>query len=186
VSTILSADSNGKSDPYCKIFEGGKGKWHEIHTTRIINANLSPKWRETIVIEILNFSASFIKIVVWDKDKIGSDFLGKLKINVNDIDTEYTAKWYPLKVHKKDKLIAQGELRLKLQSRLPLKPADKIVDTQNRLQDLLSDARKDLDYQTTYLTTFKNDHKRQEEIQLLIKECMENIAILEAELKKCT
>jgi len=152
---LRAADSNGKSDPYCKVFEGGKGKWREIHTTRIIYANLTPKWRETFVIEILNFSASFIKIVVWDKDKFGSDFLGKLKINVNDIDTDYTAKWYPLKNHKKDKATAQGEIRLKLQSRLPLKQSDKITDQQTRIQDLINEARKDLEYQTTYLSTFK-------------------------------
>jgi len=63
----------GKPDCYCEVKSGGQ----LIHTTRIINDTMVPRWAEEFNVDDLNDNEN-LEFKVYDKDVVGSDYLGKV------------------------------------------------------------------------------------------------------------
>ena len=88
------------SDPYVKIFLGGKCYGHN---TEVIEKNLNPKWDAKFKIllmddkqlkHVLNHDFP-IRLVVWDKDLAIDDCMGVVDIPVENIAMD-EPKWFPL------------------------------------------------------------------------------------------
>jgi len=63
----------GKPDCYCEVKSGGQ----LIHTTRIINDSMVPRWAEEFNVDDLNDNEN-LEFKVYDKDVMGADYLGKV------------------------------------------------------------------------------------------------------------
>lgn len=102
---LPSADSNGKSDPYCKFELNGR----EVFKTKVQKKTLHPAWNEFFEVPIPSRTAADfnVKVLDWDfADK--PDFLGGASINLESLD--------PFKAQEV-KLILDGKsgvLRLRL------------------------------------------------------------------------
>ena len=102
---LPSADSNGKSDPYCKFELNGQ----EVFKTKVQKKTLHPAWNEFFEVPIPSRTAAkfSVKVMDWDfADK--PDFLGGADINLDQLD--------PFKAQEV-KLILDGKsgvLRLRL------------------------------------------------------------------------
>ncbi|XP_055016374.1 extended synaptotagmin-1 [Boleophthalmus pectinirostris] len=83
----------GKSDPYVKINIGG-----ETFTSQVIKANLNPTWNEMYEVILTQLHGQDLQLEVFDKDMdVKDDFMGRLKINLQDIiKSQYTDQWYTL------------------------------------------------------------------------------------------
>eukprot|EP01156_Anaeramoeba_ignava_P002757 Anaeramoba_ignava/a219449_53.p1 GENE.a219449_53~~a219449_53.p1 ORF type:complete len:533 (+),score=174.37 a219449_53:6-1604(+) len=112
---LLSADSNGKSDPYCKVFYGKKKQ-----KTKTIKKTLDPVWNEKLKFEKMKLDSD-LEFEVYDWDRFGGDDpLGKTKISVRElvesntnqptIEYEQWQELVPIKSGQK----AQGEIHIKL------------------------------------------------------------------------
>eukprot|EP01121_Diplochlamys_sp_Union-15-3_P013157 TRINITY_DN4049_c0_g1_i1.p1 TRINITY_DN4049_c0_g1~~TRINITY_DN4049_c0_g1_i1.p1 ORF type:complete len:189 (-),score=32.43 TRINITY_DN4049_c0_g1_i1:3-569(-) len=66
-SNLPAKDLNGLSDPYC-VFECGNQK----AKSKVINNTVSPKWNETIMLNIPDVDKG-VNVTVWDHDAIMSD-----------------------------------------------------------------------------------------------------------------
>lgn len=121
---LKAADSNGKSDPYCKIWINGY-----YSKTEIIKKTLNPVWEHTISVPVDPAVHEVrLQIEVWDWDRIGGhDFLyvtppvelfltllrGYIDIPNLDITTACN-KWIPvIPRSKKDKNIT-GEVLIEI------------------------------------------------------------------------
>jgi C2 domain len=91
---LLAKDSNGFSDPFVMLQLG-----NQRFKTKVIDMNLNPTWDEKFSFEVRDVGDA-LRLVVYDKDLIGKDFLGKVKFPISDLlDTEslsYDAQWYKL------------------------------------------------------------------------------------------
>lgn len=102
---LPSADSNGKSDPYCKFELNGQ----EVFKTKVQKKTLHPAWNEFFEVPIPSRTAAKfnVKVMDWDfADK--PDYLGGADINLEQLD--------PFKAQEV-KLILDGKsgvLRLRL------------------------------------------------------------------------
>jgi len=103
------ADSNGKSDPYCKVLcNGTKSK------TKTIKETLNPSWDHVIPIKYSDNKVN-LQIKIWDWDLIGfDDFLGEANANLDVGAGVYWLTLQPRK-HKKDKGI-QGEVCVEIRN----------------------------------------------------------------------
>ncbi|MCQ2817031.1 MAG: TerD family protein [archaeon] len=135
---LLSADWNGKSDPYALIPKGQRGilnfpskKGFKTHHK---NNTLNPIWNQSFDIRLNPNECSLIRIEVYDYDVIGSDdFLGSNNYSfefLGGIDkTKYFCKeeTLPLSIMKKDKktkkesLEMHGSIKIKIEY-LPPQP----------------------------------------------------------------
>jgi Ca2+-dependent lipid-binding protein len=80
------ADSNGKSDPYCRFFIGDDDKRH-IFKTEIIKKNLNPVWNEAFEAEVKTRIDSKFRVEVWDYDRgVGDDRLGEAFIDLEVLE----------------------------------------------------------------------------------------------------
>ncbi|KAI2792008.1 hypothetical protein POX_b02040 [Penicillium oxalicum] len=80
------ADSNGKSDPYCRFFIGGDDKRH-IYKTEVIKKNLNPVWNESFEAEVKTRIDSKFRVEVWDYDRgVGDDRLGESFIDLEQLE----------------------------------------------------------------------------------------------------
>lgn len=80
------ADSNGKSDPYCRFFIGDDDKRH-IFKTEVIRKNLNPVWNEAFDAEIKTRIDSKFRVEVWDYDRgVGDDRLGEALIDLEPLE----------------------------------------------------------------------------------------------------
>jgi len=128
---VRPADPNGKSDPYVVVWLNK----NKAHTTRVHDVTLDPKWFEKLYIGINKDGSGQaitkelldempVDIVVWDKDKIGSDdFLGIVKLSGADLLNGFD-KWFELqadndnKAHKiKEKVTGKIHVRAKYVSK---------------------------------------------------------------------
>ena len=85
---LIAGDNDGNSDPYVKISYYGR----EI-TSRVISKSLNPVWYETYFIDKIPFFMEKkemppILINVFDKDLIGSDFIGGTVLNFEEGEKE--------------------------------------------------------------------------------------------------
>lgn len=79
---LLSADWNGRSDPYV-ILMTSSGQWAK---TKVSLRNLNPVWNETLHLNIDDPTLP-IKIQVMDKDKLKKDdHLGDAEISLGEIE----------------------------------------------------------------------------------------------------
>ena len=80
---LPAADSNGKSDPYCKFELNGQ----EVFKTKTQKKTLNPAWNETFEVPITSRTAAVFKATVWDWDFADKpDYLGGATINLNQLE----------------------------------------------------------------------------------------------------
>jgi Ca2+-dependent lipid-binding protein len=102
---LPSADSNGKSDPYCKFELNGQ----DVFKTKIIKKNLNPVWNEFFEVPVPSRTAAQFKVNVMDYDFADKpDFLGAASINLEQLDP-FKAQEVKLMLDGKS-----GTLRLRL------------------------------------------------------------------------
>ena len=128
---LVAKDGSGllgkkkSSDPYVKIFFGGK----KIGKTRTIDKTLNPEWNETYSIKlgykkiqnVLNGSSErrMIDFVILDEDKMNNDDpMGTVSIPLTVMDTppDIQATWYAVGKGSEEYYCkkASGELLLKI------------------------------------------------------------------------
>uniref|UniRef100_A0A8C1ZZ11 Extended synaptotagmin-like protein 1b n=1 Tax=Cyprinus carpio TaxID=7962 RepID=A0A8C1ZZ11_CYPCA len=82
----------GKSDPYVKIHIGDK-----IFKSHVIKENLNPTWNEMYELVLTSRSPSDVLVEVFDKDMDKDDFLGRVKISLQEIiQSQLTDEWFSL------------------------------------------------------------------------------------------
>ncbi|XP_050969517.1 extended synaptotagmin-1 isoform X2 [Labeo rohita] len=82
----------GKSDPYVKIQIGG-----ETFKSHVIKENLNPTWNEMYELVLTSKSTADVLVEVFDKDVDKDDFLGRVKISLQEIiQSHLTDKWFSL------------------------------------------------------------------------------------------
>ncbi|TDZ13160.1 Uncharacterized protein C8035_v000359 [Colletotrichum spinosum] len=80
---LPSADSNGKSDPYCKFELNGE----DVYKTKVQKKTLHPAWNEFFEVPVPSRTAAKFKVTVWDYDFADKpDFLGAADINLEQLD----------------------------------------------------------------------------------------------------
>lgn len=90
---LMGGMVKGKSDPYVKINIGG-----ETFTSQVIKTNLNPTWNEMYEVILTKLPGQELQLEVFDKDMdVKDDFMGRLKINLQDIiKSQFTDQWYTL------------------------------------------------------------------------------------------
>lgn len=95
-NNLPAGDSNGKSDPYVKLFLNTDKE--EFFKSKKVKKTLDPTWNETTSVSVINKYDSVVKVVVYDWD-IGpeqDDWLcdGYMKLSEmnKEGETEYTVK----------------------------------------------------------------------------------------------
>lgn len=87
---LLSADRNGKSDPFAYVYVDGC----KIHKTQVIKKTLDPVWNETTNLSIISLTSNKIIIKVLDWDRAGdNDYLGQVIFNNSEIIPNKLQKW---------------------------------------------------------------------------------------------
>ncbi|XP_067316530.1 extended synaptotagmin-1 isoform X2 [Pseudorasbora parva] len=82
----------GKSDPYVKIQIGDT-----TFKSHVIKENLNPTWNEMYELVLTSSPTSDVIVEVFDKDMDKDDFLGRLKISLQEIiQSQLTDKWFSL------------------------------------------------------------------------------------------
>ncbi|KAF3769104.1 tricalbin [Cryphonectria parasitica EP155] len=102
---LPSADSNGKSDPYCKFELNGQ----DVFKTKVQKKTLHPAWNEFFEVPVPSRTAAkfSVKVMDWDfADK--PDFLGGADINLEQLE--------PFKAQEVNLILdgKSGNLRLRL------------------------------------------------------------------------
>ncbi|ORX61568.1 C2-domain-containing protein [Hesseltinella vesiculosa] len=122
---LAAADKTGFSDPYAVIRINDKK-----HTTKVIKQTLNPDWHYEFDINLKPSSIPLlINITVWDKDRLGRDFLGEVNIPFKNVfdrnaggsnsgvarhyaDAENQPGWYVL-AKRTEKNNVSGEIAIK-------------------------------------------------------------------------
>ncbi|XP_026121767.1 uncharacterized protein LOC113103459 isoform X2 [Carassius auratus] len=82
----------GKSDPYVKIHIGDT-----TFKSHVIKENLNPTWNEMYELVLTSSSTSDVLVEVFDKDMDKDDFLGRVKISLQEIiQSQLTDEWFSL------------------------------------------------------------------------------------------
>uniref|UniRef100_A0A8C1L1C2 Extended synaptotagmin-like protein 1b n=1 Tax=Cyprinus carpio TaxID=7962 RepID=A0A8C1L1C2_CYPCA len=82
----------GKSDPYVKIHIGDT-----VFKSHVVKENLNPTWNEMYELVMTSRSTSDVLVEVFDKDMDKDDFLGRVKISLQEIiQSQLTDKWFSL------------------------------------------------------------------------------------------
>jgi hypothetical protein len=93
---LLAADSNGKSDPYCKVWiTGAAAKTEKTHVKK---KTLSPNWDEKFVFPVNSPQTDTIMIECFDWDAVGKDdSLGGCSVGLMGLVTgAEKTMWLPL------------------------------------------------------------------------------------------
>lgn len=87
---LLSADRNGKSDPFAYVYVDGC----KIHKTKIIKKSLNPVWNEKVDLSIISLQRTKIVLKLLDWDRAGdNDYLGQVTLDSKDIVPNKLQKW---------------------------------------------------------------------------------------------
>ncbi|KAH3668401.1 hypothetical protein OGAPHI_002155 [Ogataea philodendri] len=83
-SGLPAADSNGKSDPFTKVYLNGD----DVMKTKTIKKTLDPEWNEEEEFEVDNRVNSVLRFKVsdWDIGLEQDDKLGEVSVNLSEID----------------------------------------------------------------------------------------------------
>ncbi|XP_051996700.1 extended synaptotagmin-1-like [Xyrauchen texanus] len=82
----------GKSDPYVKIQIGDT-----TFKSHVIKENLNPTWNEMYELVLTSSSTPDVLVEVFDKDMDKDDFLGRFKINLQEIiQSQFMEQWFSL------------------------------------------------------------------------------------------
>lgn len=81
-SGLMSADRNGKSDPFALLFLNGV----EIFKSSVAKKTLDPVWNEKIKFPIRSVSRGEVKLVVYDWDRaVSNDLLGEAILDLSRV-----------------------------------------------------------------------------------------------------
>lgn len=89
-STLISADSNGKSDPFVRLFLNGGKK--EVYKTKTKKRTLDPHWNESTSFDVSNRYYSLLTVAAYDWD-FGSgqdDPLGSYDFPLSEVKPDGT------------------------------------------------------------------------------------------------
>lgn len=93
---LASKDSNGLSDPFCKILVGDT----VVKKTKVIPRSLNPSWEgEVVTLGRKKASSGPVMLEVWDHDKLSEpEFMGRAEIDVspNGPHARFNSVWLPL------------------------------------------------------------------------------------------
>ncbi|KAM9440247.1 extended synaptotagmin-2 [Clarias gariepinus] len=114
--TYLGGLIKGKSDPYGVIKIGNL-----LFQSKVVKDCLNPKWNEVFEAFVLDQSGQTLEIELFDEDPDEDDFLGRLVIDLNELQKEQKVdEWFVL-----DEVTA-GKLHLKLEWLSPLATPEKL------------------------------------------------------------
>ena len=89
-------DSNGFSDPYVKLYLlPGVAKATKLKS-KTIEKTLNPEWDETLTYYGVTEDDMYkktMRIVVLDRDRIGSDFLGETRVALKKLNFNETKRY---------------------------------------------------------------------------------------------
>ncbi|CAK9184528.1 unnamed protein product [Ilex paraguariensis] len=109
---LPAKDVTGSCDPYVEVKLGNyKG------VTRHFEKKSNPEWNHVFAFSQDRLQASFIEVVIKDKDVVLDDFIGKISFGLVDVprrvppDSPLAPQWYRLEDKKGDK-IKKGEIML--------------------------------------------------------------------------
>jgi len=97
--------TGGKPDCFCELKSGGE----LLHTTAVLTDVLEPVWREECVVAEIADGAA-LEFGVYDKDFVGSDFLGKAVLEAKD----YAAEGFNGELKLADPKAPQAYIRVKV------------------------------------------------------------------------
>ncbi|XP_036418316.1 extended synaptotagmin-2-B isoform X1 [Colossoma macropomum] len=124
--TFLGGLIKGKSDPYGVIKVG-----NHLFQSKVIKDCLNPKWNEVYEAYVYDQPGQLLEIELFDEDPDEDDFLGRLVIDVTELQKEQKVdEWFVLDD------VSSGKLHLKLEWLTPLSTSDK-------LEQVLSSIRAD-------------------------------------------
>ncbi|XAR60423.1 hypothetical protein NMG60_11033792 [Bertholletia excelsa] len=105
-------DVTGSCDPYVEVKMGNyKG------VTRHFEKKSNPEWNQIFAFSQERLQASFVEIVVKDKDVVLDDFIGRIQFDLSEVprrappDSPLAPQWYRLE-DKKGEKIKKGEIML--------------------------------------------------------------------------
>ncbi|CAA7407983.1 unnamed protein product [Spirodela intermedia] len=108
---LPAKDITGGCDPYVEVKLGNyKG------VTRHFEKKSNPEWNEVFSFSKDRIQASYIEVIVKDKDLLKDDFIGKVLFDLNEVprrvppDSPLAPQWYRLEDQKGNK--AKGEIML--------------------------------------------------------------------------
>lgn len=108
---LPAKDVTGSLDPYVEVRLGNfKG------TTRHFEKKVNPEWNEVFAFSRERLQATFLEVVVKDKDIVKDDFVGIVRFDLNEVptrvppDSPLAPEWYRLVDKKGEKI--RGELML--------------------------------------------------------------------------
>ncbi|XP_074591712.1 multiple C2 domain and transmembrane region protein 7-like [Curcuma longa] len=106
---LPTMDITGSLDPYVEVRVGNyKG------ITKHFDKNQNPEWNEVFAFARERMQASILEVVVKDKDLLKDDFVGLVRLDLNDVpirvppDSPLAPEWYRLEDKKGEK--TKGEL----------------------------------------------------------------------------
>ncbi|PWA88257.1 hypothetical protein CTI12_AA122130 [Artemisia annua] len=111
---LPSKDVTGGCDPYVQV---KLGNYHG--RTRHFEKKQNPEWDHVFAFSQDRMQASFVEIVVMDKDMVKDDFIGRISFELIDVprrvppDSPLAPQWYRLEDKRGDKL-KHGEIMLAL------------------------------------------------------------------------
>ncbi|XP_056599108.1 extended synaptotagmin-2 isoform X2 [Triplophysa dalaica] len=116
----------GKSDPYGIIQLGS-----QLFKSKVIKESVNPKWNAVYEAFVYDHQDQNLEIELFDEDPDKDDFLGSIKINVDEIEKEGKVdQWFDLND------VATGKLHLKLQWL-------SLLSTPDRIDEVLSSIKAD-------------------------------------------
>eukprot|EP00276_Gloeochaete_wittrockiana_P007359 CAMPEP_0184663054 /NCGR_PEP_ID=MMETSP0308-20130426/46290_1 /TAXON_ID=38269 /ORGANISM="Gloeochaete witrockiana, Strain SAG 46.84" /LENGTH=1044 /DNA_ID=CAMNT_0027105509 /DNA_START=55 /DNA_END=3186 /DNA_ORIENTATION=- len=91
---LAAKDAGGTSDPFCRLYYGGME-----FKTKTVNKNLNPTWNAEFLCKWNDRERpDLLKFVLFDKDFIGSDYLGEAKVQLSALTPidGFCDEWLPI------------------------------------------------------------------------------------------
>ncbi|GMH54373.1 hypothetical protein TrLO_g6427 [Triparma laevis f. longispina] len=129
---LIACDSSGVSDPYIKLsLQDVKTQKLENFKSKTIKKTVNPVFNEVFVlgknVDLLEIeNQPILKLMVYDSDTFSSEEMGKIEIDLKEInqETSLTRKWFTIEKSEKMKKNVSGSILLEFQySRCGKKPA---------------------------------------------------------------
>uniref|UniRef100_A0A8C5WF33 RAS p21 protein activator 4 n=2 Tax=Leptobrachium leishanense TaxID=445787 RepID=A0A8C5WF33_9ANUR len=104
---LARKDRNGASDPFVRVQYNGK-----VHESSVVKKSCYPRWNEAFEFDLDESFIEKLTIEVWDWDLVSrNDFLGKVVINLNGLQTDLQLEgWFRLSPGKSKANVDEGNL----------------------------------------------------------------------------